>query len=185
MTSMIRSRAALTTRLRTLATLELVNTALIGWVVFVSLDAPATAANTAGYVLVTGHLVVGAGYWAVKLRQLRDALPRPPLIAVFRRLRPVCAAGLAVGLVVIATSVAGQPGAAWIPGLVLYALALAEYVNYFHLQLMHDTRADWRRLLRSRRLRRSHLSEDLRVHSVTRVRRQHRTSGAHGVRTRH
>ncbi|MEU2601383.1 hypothetical protein [Streptomyces hirsutus] len=174
MTSPTRSRAALATRLRTLAVLELANIFLIGWVVFVSLDAPATAANTAGYLLVTWHLFIGAGYWAVKLRQLRDALPRPPLIAVFRRLRSVCAAGLAVGLVVIATSFAGQPGAAWVPGLVLYGLALAEYVNYFHWQLMHDTRADWHRLLRSRRLRRSHLSEDLRTYAMARTRRQRR-----------
>ncbi|MEU1692047.1 multidrug transporter [Streptomyces hirsutus] len=169
MTSPTRSRAALATRLRTLAVLELANIFLIGWVVFVSLDAPATAANTAGYLLVTWHLVIGSGYWAVKLRQLRDALPRPPLIAVFRRLRPVCAAGLAVGLVVIVAAVAGQPGAAWVPGLALYGLALAEYVNYFHRQLMHDTRADWHRLLHSRRLRRSHLSEDLRTHAMTRT----------------
>jgi hypothetical protein len=35
-------------------------------------------------------------------------------------------------------------------------------VNYFHWQLMHGTRADLRRLLRTGRLQRSHLSADLR-----------------------
>jgi hypothetical protein len=34
-------------------------------------------------------------------------------------------------------------------------------VNYFHRQLMHDTRADMRRLLSTRRLRRSFLALDL------------------------
>jgi hypothetical protein len=50
----------------------------------------------------------------------------------------------------------------WVPGLLLYGLAVAEYVNYFHWQLMHDTRADLRRLLRTGRLQRSHLYADLR-----------------------
>lgn len=167
---MPRPRAELVTRLRTLATLELANTALIGWTVFVALDVPATAANTAGYTLVAGHLIVGAGYWTAKVRQLRRGLPRPPLFAAFRLLRPVCAAGLVAGLVVIAASIAGRPGADWTPGLVLYVLAVAEYVNYFHRQLMHDTRADWRRLLRSRKLRRSHLAMDLREHGTRRTR---------------
>jgi hypothetical protein len=37
-----------------------------------------------------------------------------------------------------------------------------EHVNYFHVQLMYDTRADVRRL-RASGLRRSHLAADLRA----------------------
>jgi hypothetical protein len=48
------------------------------------------------------------------------------------------------------------------PGVVLVALAVAEHVNYFYRQLMHDTRADLRRLWRTRRLHPSHLNIDLR-----------------------
>lgn len=163
-----RARSALMVRLRTLAALELVNIIWIGWAVFVAIDAPTSAANTVGYVLAAGHLFIGAGYWVVKRRQLRAGSRRPPIIWVFSRLEPVCAVALTAGLVVIAAAVMGRPTGTWIPGLVLYGLALAEYVNYFHWQLMHDTRADGRRLLRTRRLRRSHLYEDIRIGRGTR-----------------
>lgn len=161
-------RAALAGRLRTLATMELVGVVVIGWAVFGAYDAPRSAANTVGFALVALHLVIGAAYWTVKTRQLRTEEPRPPFIGVFKWLRPVCQGGLAAGLVVIALA-ADQPVGAWLPGLGLYGLALAEYVNYFHWQLMHDTRSDVRRLVRTRRLRRSHLSEDLRARKAIRT----------------
>jgi hypothetical protein len=47
------------------------------------------------------------------------------------------------------------------PGLGLWLFALLEHVNYFHVQLSHQTRADLARLVRTRRLRRSHLSRDM------------------------
>jgi hypothetical protein len=43
----------------------------------------------------------------------------------------------------------------------LLGFAWLEYVNYFRVQLMHDTRSDLRRLVRTRRLRRSWLATDL------------------------
>ncbi|WP_433545884.1 multidrug transporter [Streptomyces sp. CA-294286] len=164
MTPTTRSRTALLKRLRTLTFLEAANIALIGWAVFVALGAPVSAANAAGFALVAGHLLIGSGYWALKARQLRTGARQPPLIGLFRPLRPLCALALVAGLVVLALAVPGRPPSTWAPGLALYGLAVAEYVNYFHRQLMHDTRADWRRLLRSRRPRRSHLAEDLRAH---------------------
>ena len=45
--------------------------------------------------------------------------------------------------------------------MLLFVLAVAEYVNYFHWQLMYDNRADIRRLVRTGRLCRSHLYADL------------------------
>ncbi|GEC07941.1 hypothetical protein SSP24_55960 [Streptomyces spinoverrucosus] len=160
-----RPRAALAVRLRTLAVLELGNVIWIGWVVFAAFDAPTSAANVSGYALTAVLLLTGSGYWSVKLRQLRAGLPRPPLIGLFRWPRFLCAAGLAAGAVVMGASLARRPEAGEVaPGLLLYVLALAEYVNYFHWQLMHDTAADWHRLLRTRRLRRSHLHDDLRAY---------------------
>jgi hypothetical protein len=43
----------------------------------------------------------------------------------------------------------------------LLVMAWLEYVNYFRIQLMHDTRSDLRRLRTTRRLRRSWLATDL------------------------
>jgi hypothetical protein len=167
---MTRHRAALAGRLRTMAGLELIGIPAIGWAVFGAYDSPRSTANVVGFALVALHLVIGSAYWMVKTRQLRDVVAQPPLIKVFEWLRPVCQAGLAAGLVVLALAV-DQPRATWVPGVVLYGLALAEYVNYFHWQLMHDTRSDLLRLARTRRLRRSHLSEDLRVRKRTRTTR--------------
>ncbi|WP_405056876.1 multidrug transporter [Kribbella sp. NBC_01505] len=170
---MTRHRTALRGRLRTLATLELVGVLVIGWAVFGAYEAPRSRANIVGFALVTLHLLIGSAYWTVKTRQLRDVDPQPPLIGVFAWLRPICQVALAAGLIALAPAV-DQPVATWLPGVVLYGLALAEYVNYFHWQLMHDTRSDLLRLARTRRLRRSHLSEDLRIRKATRTR--HATS---------
>ncbi|MEV4892856.1 hypothetical protein AB0K48_26090 [Nonomuraea sp. NPDC055795] len=55
----------------------------------------------------------------------------------------------------------GGSGAQVWPGVALWVFALLEDVNFFHLQLMHDTRADLAHLMMTRRLRRSHLALDL------------------------
>ncbi|MCX4865346.1 MULTISPECIES: multidrug transporter [Streptomyces] len=170
MTPATRSRPALLRRLRMLTLLEAANIALIGWAVFAALGAPFSTANAVGFALVAGLLLIGSGYWALKVRQLRTGARQPPAIGVFRPLRPLCALALAAGLAVMVPALPGRPPSEWAPGLVLYGLGLAEYVNYFHRQLMHDTAADWRRLLRTRRLRRSHLAEDLRAHRGRHVR---------------
>jgi hypothetical protein len=159
-------KAAVLARLRMLAVLELFNIVLFGWLIFVLRDAPATAANLGGFALFALHLAVGASYWLAKGRQLRAGRPEPPGIGVFRRLRLACEAGLVVGLVVIAFgAIAAVSWSAWLPGALLYGLAAAEYVNYFHWQLMYDNPADLRRLRRTRRLHRSHLHADLRASS--------------------
>lgn len=149
-----------------LAGLELVNIALFGWLVFVLWDAPVSAANLVGSALFALHLAVGASYWLVKGGQLRAGRAEPQGIGVFRRLRFGCQAGLVAGLVVIVFGViTAASWSAWLPGALLYGMAAAEYVNYFHWQLMYDNRADLRRLRHTRRLHRSHLHTDLRSFS--------------------
>lgn len=139
----------------------MVNVPLFGWIVFFLVGAPVSGANLVGYGLVVLHLVVGAAYWIAKRRQLQEGLGELPGVRVFWWLRLGCQVGLAGGLVVIVVAMAGW-WASWVPGLLLYGLAVAEYVNYFHWQLMHDTREDLRRLVRTGRLPRSHLYADLR-----------------------
>jgi hypothetical protein len=156
-------KAAVLARLRMLAGLELANIALFGWVVFLVREAPAGPANLAGFTLFALHLVIGASYWVVKYRQLGAGLTEPPGIRIFRWLRLGCEVGLVVGLPVVVVGVLAEDSwSGWVPGVLLFGLAAAEYVNYFHWQLMYDNRADLRRLLRSGRPRRSHLYRDLR-----------------------
>jgi hypothetical protein len=161
-TRTVAARGAVLSRLRTLAVLELVNIALIAWAVFWALGLPATVPNVLGYGLMVAHLVVGAGYWLAKGRQLRDGLPYPLMLGLFRALRVTCLGALVVGLLVIGFWFVRQPDFTTAPGVVLVALAVAEHVNYLYRQLMHDTRADLRRLWRIGRLHPSHLNIDLR-----------------------
>ncbi|WBQ07576.1 multidrug transporter [Kribbella sp. CA-293567] len=155
-------KAAVLARLRMLAGFELFDIVLFGWLVFVLRAAPAAPANLAGFTLFALQLVVGASYWLVKGHQVRSGLTEPPGIGVFRWLRLGCELGLVFGLVVVGFGVlAADSWSDWLPGVLLFALAVAEYVNYFHWQLMYDNRADIRRLVRTGRLRRSHLYADL------------------------
>ncbi|MET7419947.1 hypothetical protein [Dactylosporangium sp. NPDC005555] len=150
-----------TRRLRSLATLELVNVPLQAGVWFGLIGLPATAANLAGFALFALLLVEGAGYWMAKLRQLRGPVRDLPAWRVFRAARVANPLVLAAGLAVTGHAVIADPGRGTWPGLGFAAFAVLEHVNYFHVQLMHDTSADLRRL-RSVGLRRSHLARDLR-----------------------
>lgn len=154
-------RSTLAARCRLLAVLELLNIVLLPLTFFWAVGVPATVANLVGYGLVALLLLQGAGYWFVKREQIVRHRPHPRGLRVFARLRRVDVVALAVGLVVVAVASLSRPGLGSWPGFAFWALALAEYVNYFHIQLTHDNAADVRRLLRTRRLHPSHLSADL------------------------
>ncbi|WP_211215857.1 hypothetical protein [Catelliglobosispora koreensis] len=144
-------------RMKNLAILELVNIPLwmVAW--FGILDFPATTANAAGFAAFALLLVQGSAYWMLKIRQLRARLARLPFIGVFRVLR---IANIPLLLTALAVSLLGEPGRGSYLGVGLALFAVLEHINYFHVQLMHDTRADLRRLF-STGLRRSHLARDL------------------------
>ncbi len=148
-------------RLRSLAALELVNVPLQAWVWFGLIGLPVRAPNGVGFALFALLLVEGAGYWAAKLRQLRRQARALPAERVFRAARGVNPVLLAAGLAVTGYAAVTDPGRGTWPGLGFAAFAVLEHVNYFHVQLMHDTAADLRRL-RSVGPRRSHLARDLR-----------------------
>ncbi|MFB6722997.1 multidrug transporter [Kribbella sp. NPDC056345] len=146
--------------MRTLAILEIVNVGLIGWAVFVVLDAPLTAANAAGYGATAFLLVVGASYWLAKFRQVRAGRPHLRHLVGFRRLRVLSVAVIVITAILVGAGLTGRVSG-YAAGLVLLVLAVAEYVNYFHWQLMYDNRADLTRLARTGRLARAHLWRDL------------------------
>ncbi|WP_432993637.1 hypothetical protein [Dactylosporangium sp. CA-233914] len=150
-------------RTRNLAVLELLNAPLLGWVFFIALPTPRTLANVLGLGLVALLLVEGAAYWTLKHRQLTLRHRRPAGMGVFRVLARLNPVALTAGLAIITAEAIRNPAAESIPGLAFWAFAALEYVNYFHVQLMHDTRADLRRLFRTRRPHRSHLNADLRA----------------------
>jgi len=120
-------------------------------------------AFASGALLCAGLLVLGALYWRAKLAQLRRRAPVLPHRRTFARAKPVAALAVVVtGQGCALAPLLGETLAGGVAGgAVLWALGALEYVNYFHRQLMHDTRADLRRLWATRRLRRSFLALDL------------------------
>jgi hypothetical protein len=152
--------AAVTRRLRSLAVLELVNVPLWAVAFFSVLGFPLTPANLAGFAVFALLLVEGAVYWTLKLRQLKSRAQRLPGVAVYRVLRVVNVGLIVAALAVTVAAAVTSPGKGSFPGLFLALFGAAEHVNYFHVQLMHDTRADLRRLF-STGFRRSSLSRDL------------------------
>ena len=147
-------------RLRSLALGELVNVPLQAWLWFGLLGFPATAANLAGFAAFAVLLPEGAAYWAAKLRQLSSRRSRLPGARWFRAARVANLPLLAAALALTATAAWTRPGrGSWL-GLGFALFAVLEHVNYFHLQLMHSTRADLRRLLATGP-HRSHLATDL------------------------
>ncbi|WP_246001450.1 hypothetical protein [Allorhizocola rhizosphaerae] len=157
---------AVTRRMRNLATLELWNIPLWAAIWFGLWHFPLTAANVVGFALFALLLVQGAAYWLLKLHQLRSRRPDLPGVGAFRVLRVVNLPIIAGALVVTAHAAVASPGrASWL-GLGLAIFGALEHVNYFHVQLMHDTAADLRRL-RQVGLRRSHLARDLAVRTAS------------------
>jgi hypothetical protein len=148
--------------LRNLAVLELVNIPLFAVVLFLLLGVPASPANLVGFALLALLLVEGSAYWWAKVRQLRTRARRPAGMALFRVLRRANLLLFLAGGAVVAAALAGDaPWTGVWPGLGLWLFAVLEHVNYFHVQLSHQTRADLARLVRTRRLHRSHLSRDM------------------------
>ena len=114
-------------------------------------------------VLGSCLLLQGAAYWHQKLRRIRHRRRMSPGwrtgFARLRILNRLLLGGWFLAMLAGFISGWSWADAAWSIGLWLFALG--EYVNYFEVQLMHDTPNDLARLSRNRRLRRAHLVRDL------------------------
>ena len=146
-------------RMRVQGSVELVDVALLPAVVL-RLMGPSPG-NVAAWVAVDAVLVVGAGYWFARSARARHRLPRTPHLGVFAVARPVLVAVVSVTAIVDVVDVATGSGAARWVAPPLWLFAVAEYVNYFHVQLSYRSRADIRRLVRHRRLVPAHLGREL------------------------
>ncbi|MEV3987103.1 hypothetical protein [Nonomuraea sp. NPDC049758] len=176
MACVLSPRASVRRRMKTLAVLEFVNIPLLAGVLTGVLGMPLTVANSAGLALVLLVLAEGGVYWWLKFAQLSSRAPVPAGMAMYRLISRINVGLLAAGAVVVgACLVMGASGSQVWPGAALWVFALLEHVNYFHLQLMHDTRADLGHLVRTGRLRRSHLALDM-----ARVSREPRVGGLRG-----
>lgn len=115
-------------------------------------------------VMVSLILAQGTLYWHLKLQSMRNRVALPIWFCdVFRHIKVAAKMGLMFsGVLILATYGLGDGSGtdlAW--GLGLLTFAILEYVNYFHVQLMHDSFADWRYLARHRQLREAPLRTDL------------------------
>lgn len=116
----------------------------------------------AATALMSYILLQGALYWHLKLQGMTR---RQPLPAWFQPLYRAFKYSNLIGIAAV-LAVAVQRGAAatradlWWAGCVL-ALVVAEQINYYHYQLMYDTRAAFSHLRRHRRLREAALALDL------------------------
>ncbi|MBC6466207.1 hypothetical protein HKK74_11950 [Actinomadura alba] len=151
--------------------MEVANIPLQAWIWFGLIGLPASAPNLVGFTLFAVLLVQGAGFWAAKLSQVgapgRRFPPGLRILSITRVTNPLL---LATGVAYTVVAAAIDPGTATLPGVVFTVVAVLEHVDYFHVQLMHDTRADLRRL-RAGGLHRSHLARDLARYSRLRTAR--------------
>jgi len=110
-------------------------------------------------------LAAGAAYWRAKLRAVEKGSSAEPTIRLLARLEKALLA-----LVAIAAAAAAAAWLSWVPASAFErgasagfaALAVAEYVNYYRIQLQHfDHLPDLRRLLVGKGFRRAHLRRDI------------------------
>ncbi len=170
-------------RLLLLSRLEALNVVLVpacATVVIVSLGGRVGPWSTVGLLTCAVVLAEGAVYWWACYDHLilGDPALRDRVIPLLARAQPVNVVVLAVSASVLTARALGDVAAGGrsspdlLVGLGWVGVAVLEHVNYFHVQLMHDTASDLRRLRRSRRLPRAHLARDLRRH-----RRRSRAAG--------
>lgn len=112
-------------------------------------------------------LVQGALYWQLKHRSLSASAPLPGyferLFNTFKASNLVLFGAVALGFAVQIVSDGWHTKLAWPLGIFLFAVL--EHINYYYYQLMYDTSASVRYVLRNRRLRKAALGVDLSRHA--------------------
>lgn len=155
-------------RLASLRNLELFNAFFLP-LIFLQLWSDARAqtfgARGVGMALVSFLLMQGSVYWHLKLRSIRARAPiAKGYLHIFRSLKRINVIALTLATLGIPTmgllGLVTSQDALW--GFVLTGFSWLEFINYYHVQLAHDTRHDLTYLRRWKRLRPAPLSTDLR-----------------------
>jgi hypothetical protein len=117
----------------------------------------------AALALLVLILVQGTMYWHLKLRSLERQTPLPSyfraLFLGFKWSNAAAIGALLMVLLLVDRNIVSEADIGWTVGLL--AGAVLEQINYFHYQLMYDTRASFTHLLRNRRLRKAALRIDI------------------------
>ena len=128
-------------------------------------DPVAWGMRSAAMATVVHILLQGMLYWQLKLQSTvtRQTLPAyfQPLYRFFKYSNVVAITGVATLMVL---SGSGSADLWWSCGLL--AFAVLEHINYYHYQLMYDTRGAFDYVRRNGRLRRAALGLDIRRSKV-------------------
>jgi membrane protease YdiL (CAAX protease family) len=160
-------RKNLVGRFRILYLLELLNAVIVfpGLVLLMSRNVHIGVFTILAAAFVSFLLFVGAGFSFLKYRDLQNGTQNLSRHAQFfhwlRRFIPVV---LLAGFLVFFIQFQSVDVSTQIPdlllGLLLYALAILEYINYFHVQLMYDNRHDLAYLFTMRKLKRGLIARE-------------------------
>lgn len=124
--------------------------------------------SLASLIVVCAILVIGASFWFLKERALSVGKPvnRPRVRRFYRGTKAILLAPLLALPALFAVRAFGPehtPLSDLIVGGAFAIMAILEYVNYYHVQLSYDNRADLEYLLTHRRLKRATMVRDLNI----------------------
>ncbi|WP_213519657.1 general stress protein [Paenibacillus montaniterrae] len=119
------------------------------------------------FILLELLLLQGSMYWHSKIKRLREEHTIATPIKIVRQLHRLKSLNLALiilsGLAFMFDLIKWQsstPTASLVIAFFIYAFAVLEYINYFHIQLSYDSISDIKNLLQSRRLKQSSMNKD-------------------------
>lgn len=131
-------------------------------------DPVAWGMRGAALALVSYIVLQGVLYWHLKLQSVVQRQPLPPyfqpLFRFFQYSNVVLIIAVAALIAASYGSNASAADLAWSCGLL--GFTVLEQINYYHYQLMYDTRAAFAYLGRNRRLRKAALGQDLKLRST-------------------
>jgi len=133
-------------------------------------DLVAWGMRGAALALVSYIVLQGVLYWHIKLQSVVQRQPLPayfqPLFRFFQYSNVVLIAAAAWLITAMYGAKVSTEDLVWSCGLL--GFTVLEQINYYHFQLMYDTRAAFAYLGRNGRLRKAALGQDLKLRSTPR-----------------
>jgi len=155
-------KQVLAKRFQKLAMLELLNGVVIfpGFLIFMSRNVPITIYSILALLTVSVLLIIGTIFFFLKSRDLKNRTNTlQHYETAFRALRWIIPLALLIVFIILYGNIFANRTIDTdnLPDIVirslLFLLAVLEYINYFHLQLMYDNQKDLAYLMRHKRLK--------------------------------